>query len=118
MAIPFTVTEPLGRVPTFLELQPYANQFGIEMNGNETAGVIKHSKATGKYAIEKNGEIRGDFTGQYLLITLSGEFGVATGKAEITVTHGNMSAKLAAGKLRSEISKALKIFCAKFSPLA
>ena len=116
--MPFTVTHPLGRPPTFPELQALARQHEIQINGNELAGDFchpdeEHPKVKGNYAFEKNGDIRGDFTG-YVIGKLTGIFVLMTGKAEVTITEKPFLIPEAV--LKSKLSEGLKWFCAKFPP--
>ena len=69
--MPFTVTQPLGRPPTFSELQALAGQHDVQIIGGGQAGEFCHPdpeepKAKGNYAFEPNGDIRGNFTGNAL----------------------------------------------------
>ena len=87
----FTITYPLGRPPTFPELQALAKQQEVQINGNEMAGGFchpgqDHPKVEGNYTFEKNGDIGGDFTG-HVIGKLTGTFKFTTGKAEITITE-------------------------------
>lgn len=89
--MPFAVTQPLKRPPTFAELQALAGQHDVHIHGNELAGDFYHPnpaqpKITGHYAFEADGDLRGDFTGQ-VMGTLAGSFALKTGKAEITITE-------------------------------
>jgi len=118
MSLPFTVTEPLERIPTFPELQALAKEYEIQINGNELAGDFVHSKATGKYIFENNGIIHGDFIGHHMLVRITGEFVLTTGTAAVTVSDANWAAKLNEESVKSGISKGLKTICAKFPPLA
>ena len=112
----FTITHPLGRPPTFLELQALAGQHEVQFNGNEKAGDFCHPgpeqpRVKGNYVFEPNGDIRGDFTGQ-VLGKLAGTFWFATGKVEVTITEKPFLLPEAA--LKSKLSEALKEFCDKF----
>jgi len=114
--MPFTVTQPLGRPPTFHELQELAGKYHVQINGNERAGGFCHPdpdqpKMKGNYAFEPNGGIRGDFSG-HMPGKLSGTFALATGKAEVTVTEKPFL--LPEAVLRSTLSVVMKDFCAKF----
>jgi len=114
--MPFTVTHPLGRPPTFPELQTLAGQHDVHTIGNELAGEFCHPdaeqpKVNGNYAFEPNGDIRGNFTGN-VLGKLAGSFVFTTGKAEVTITEKPFL--LPEAVLRSKLSEALKEFCAKF----
>jgi len=114
--MPFTVTQPLGRPPTFPELQELAGKHDVRINGNEQAGGFCHPdpdrpKVKGNYAFESNGDIRGDFSGN-VLGRLAGTFALATGKAEVTITEKPFL--LPEAVLRSTLSVVMKNFCAKF----
>jgi hypothetical protein len=114
--MPFTLTHPLGRAPTFVEFQALAGQHDIQINGNELAGDFCHPnpeqpKVTGHYAFEPNGDVRGDFTG-HVMGTLAGSFALTTGKAEITVSERPLL--LPEALLKSLLSTALNDFCARF----
>jgi hypothetical protein len=118
--MPFTVTHPLGRLPTFPELQALARQHEVQINGNELAGGFchpdqEHPKVKGNYTFEQNGEIRGDFT-SHLIGKLTGRFVFMTGKAEITIAEKPFL--LPEAVLKSKLSEGLKGFCAKFPPVA
>jgi hypothetical protein len=115
--MPFTVTHPLGRLPTFPELQELARQHEVQIHGNEQAGDFHHPdqghpKVEGNYTFEPNGGIRGDFAG-HVIGKLTGTFIFMTGKAEITITEKPFLIPEAV--LKSKLSEALKEFCAKFS---
>ncbi len=115
-AVPFTVTQPLGRPPTFSELQALAGQHDVQIHGNERAGDFCHPnpeqpKVKGNYTFEPNGDFRGDFTG-HIIGKLTGTFVFTTGKAEITVTERPFL--LPESVLKSTLSGALKEFCARF----
>jgi hypothetical protein len=128
--MPFTVTHPLGRPPTFPELQALAGQYDVQISVRvkglrphaaggvveEQAGEFCHPdaeqpKVKGNYAFEPNGDIRGNFTGN-VLGKLAGSFVFTTGKAEVTITEKPFL--LPEAVLRSKLSEALKEFCAKF----
>ncbi len=116
--MPFTVTHPLGRLPTFPELQDLARQHDVQINGNEQAGGFwhpdpEHPKVKGNYTFAQNGDIRGDFTG-HVIGKLTGIFVFMTGKAEITITEKPFL--LPEAVLKSKLSEALKEFCANFPP--
>ena len=138
----FTVTQPLGRPPTFAELQALAKQHDVQINVRvkglrpHAAGRVKdlqphvadngvgeltgdfchphpeQPKVKGNYTFEPNGDIRGDFTA-HVMGTLTGTFLLTTGKAEVTVTEKPFL--LPEAVLKIKISEALKDFCAKFS---
>jgi hypothetical protein len=112
----FTVTYQLGRLPTFPELQALARQNEVQIIGNEQAGDFRHPdqeqpRVTGNYTFEKNGDIRGNFTG-HVIGKLTGTFVLMTGKAEITIIEKPFL--LPEAVLKSKLSEALKDFCAKF----
>jgi hypothetical protein len=114
--MPFTVTHPLGRAPTFAELQALAGQHDIHIHGNELAGDFCHPnpeqpKITGHYAFEPNGDLHGDFTG-HVMGKLAGSFALGTGKAEIIITEKPFL--LPEAVLKSTLSTALKDFCNRF----
>jgi hypothetical protein len=116
--MPFTVTQPLGRPPTFPELQELARQHDVQIHGNELAGGFHHPnqeqpKVTGNYAFELNGNIRGDFT-SHVLGKLTGTFVFTTGKAEITINEKPFL--IPEAMLKSKLAEALKEFCARFLP--
>ncbi len=130
----FTVTQPLGRFPTFPELQELARQHDVQINVREkdllphaAGGEVEeqaggfchpdseHPKVKGNYNFEPNGDIRGDFTG-YVLGKLAGSFVFTTGKAEITIDEKPFL--LPEAVLKTKISEALKEFCANFSSAA
>jgi hypothetical protein len=113
--MPFTVTHPLGRVPTFPELQALARQHGVQINGNEQAGEFQHPKVTGNYVFEPNGDLHGDFISQ-ALGKLAGTFVFMTGKAGITITEKPFL--LPEAVLKSKLSGELERFCAQFPPAA
>ena len=110
------IAQPLGRPPTFPELQALAGQHDVRIHGNESAGDFCHPdleqpKVTGHYAFDPNGDIRGDFTGQ-VMGKLAGSFVLTAGKAEIIVTEKPFL--LPEAVLKSMVSAALKDFCARF----
>ena len=116
----FTVTQQLGRPPTFPELQELATRHEVRINGNEQAGGFCHPspdqpKVTGNYAFAPNGDLLGDFTG-HVVGKLAGTFVFTTGKAEVTITEKPFL--LPEAMLKSKLSGALKEFCAKFTPAA
>ncbi|MGB8369699.1 MAG: hypothetical protein ACLPYZ_02150 [Limisphaerales bacterium] len=113
-----TVTQQLGRLLTFPELQELARQHDVHIIGNEQAGDfcypdLEQPKVKGNYAFEQNGDIRGTFAG-HVLGKLAGGFVVTTGKVEITITEKPFL--MLEVVLKSKLSEALKEFCAKFSP--
>jgi hypothetical protein len=112
----FTVTHPIGRVPTYAELQDLAGQFGVEIIDSDLKGEFTHPKATGKYTFEKAGELHGDFAGHHVLGQITGIFVIMTGNAEITITQKPFL--MPEALLRSEILNQSTVFCAKFPPLA
>ncbi len=112
----FTVTQPLGRVPTFTELQALAGQHDVHVRGNELAGDFCHPnpeqpKVTGNYTLEPNGDVHGDFAAQ-VMGKLTGTFVFTTGKAEVTINERPFL--LPETMLKSKLSVVLKDFCAKF----
>ena len=124
--MPFTVTQPLGRPPTFPELQELARQHKVQIDGNELAGGFCHPdpeqpKVKGNYAFEPNGDLRGDLTvreGLWPFVAglvfgkLAGTFVFTTGKAEIAIIEKPFLIPEAV--LKTMLSKALKEFCARF----
>lgn len=115
--MPFTVTQPLERLPTFPELQALAGQHDVQINGNELTGDFCHPdleqpKVKGSYAFEPNGDIRGNFASR-VMGKLTGTFVLTTGKAEITVAERPFL--LPESILKSKLTEALKGFCARFS---
>ena len=118
--MPFTVTHPLGRVPTFPELQALARQHQVQINGNEQAGEFQHPdgeqpKVTGKYVFEPNGGLHGEFIG-HALGKFAGTFVFMTGKAGITITEKPFL--LPDAVLKAKLSGELERFCAQFPPAA
>ena len=114
--MPFAVTHPLGRPPTFPELQDLARQHEVQINGNARAGDFHHPnpeqpKVKGHYSFEPDGEIRGDFTSN-VIGKLAGTFVFKAGTAEITITEKPFLIPEAI--LKSKLSEALQEFCAKF----
>ena len=114
----FTVTQQLGRLPTFPELQELARQHDVHIIGNEQAGGFCHPdqkqpKVKGNYTFEQNGDFHGKFAG-HVLGKLAGTFVFTTGKAEITITEKPFL--LPEAVLKSTLSVVLKDFCAKFPP--
>ena len=112
----FTVTHPLGKPPTFPELQALARRHEVQISGNEQAGDFCHPnpeqpKIKGSYAFDPNGDIHGDFTGQFIG-KLNGTFILTTGKAEVTIAEKPFL--LPETVLKSKLSDALKEFCAQF----
>jgi len=112
----FTVTYLIGRVPTISELQALAKEHGVQITGDEQAGIFSHPKASGKYTFAKDGEIHGEFTGQHVAGSIIGIFVFMSGKAEVTISKSPFLIPDAI--LRSSILEGLKVFCAKFPPLA
>jgi hypothetical protein len=114
--MPFTVTHPLGRPPTFPELQALASQHDVQISGNEQAGSFCHPdpeqpRVEGHYTFESNGDIRGDFTGR-VAGKLTGTFALAAGKAEVTIAEKPFL--LPETVLKSTLAAVLKDFCARF----
>jgi hypothetical protein len=118
MSMPFTISHPLGRPPAFSELQELAKQYEVQIIGDEHGGNFWHPnqespKANGKYTLEENGDLRGEFTG-YALGKITGIFIAMTGKAEITIEKSPLLMPTAV--LKPKLTEALKAFCAKFPP--
>ena len=118
--MPFSVTQPLGKPPTFPELQELAKQHEVRINGNAQTGDFHHPdsghpKIKGIYAFEPNGDIRGEFTSD-VVGKLAGTFVFRAGTAEITITEKPFLIPEAI--LKSKLSEALKEFCARFPPAA
>lgn len=127
--MPFTVTQPLVRVPTFPELQALAGQHDVQIHVRvkgvqphaagceigKLAGDFQHPQVTGNYTFEPNGDIHGDFA-SYVMGQLTGTFMLTTGKAEVTVNERPFL--LPEAMLKSKLSATLKDFCAKYSPEA
>jgi hypothetical protein len=114
--MPFTVTQPLERVPTFAELQMLAGQNGIQIHGDERAGEFFHPdreqpRASGSYCIESDGGLCGEFTGN-VLGKLAGTFVFRTGTAEVAITAKPFL--LPEAVLKAKLSTALADFCAQF----
>jgi hypothetical protein len=115
-----TVTHPLGRPPTFPELQALAAQHEVRINGNAQAGGFWHPdpdepKVQGNYRFASNGDLHGDFSSS-VLGKLAGVFVFMTGKAEITITEKPFL--IPEAMLRSKLSEELKNFCVQFPPAA
>ena len=115
--MPFTITQPLERPPTFPELQALAGQHDVHISGTELAGDFCHPdpkqpKVQGDYTFEPNGDVRGNFSG-HVFGKLAGSFAFTTGKAEVTIAERPFL--LPEAVLRTKISEALKEFCANFS---
>lgn len=118
--MPFTVTQPLGRVPTFPELQTLAGRHGVQIHGNELVGDFHHPdreqpKVTGNYRFEPDGGLHGEFIGN-VLGKLTGTFAFVTGRAEVTITAKPFL--LPKAVLKSKLSEALAGVCAQFPPTA
>ena len=111
----FTVSHPLGRIPTFAELLELAREQAVQINGNDQAGEFSHPRATGNYTFAKNGEIRGEFTGHLGVGIITGIYMFMTGKVEVTIAKKPFL--IPEGPLKSNITEGLKGFCAKFPPL-
>ena len=116
--MPITVTLPLGRPPTFPELQELAGQHGVQLNGNELAGSFCHPnpeqpRVTGNYVFEPNGDLHGDFTSR-ILGKLAGTFIFTTGKAEVTITEKPFL--IPESVLKSKLAEGLKAFGGRFLP--
>jgi hypothetical protein len=115
-----TITQQLGRPPTFPELQELAKQHEVQIDGNAQTGDFQHPdrehpRVKGRYTFEPNGDIRGEFTSQ-IIGKLAGRFVFATGQAEVTITEKPFL--IPESVLRSKLSEALNVFCAKFPPAA
>ncbi|HEV2693873.1 MAG TPA: hypothetical protein VG347_13350 [Verrucomicrobiae bacterium] len=115
MATPFTISHPLGRVPTFTEIRTLAQEFEIQISGNDQAGAVSHPKANGTYTFENKGGLRGDFTA-VVLGKITGVFVLMTGKAEITIT--DKPYLLPVALLKSKLLQGLEAFCTRFPPAA
>jgi hypothetical protein len=116
--MPFTVTQPLGRVPSFAELQALAGQHGVQIHGDGRAGEFFHlgreqSKVSGNYRFEPDGRLRGEFIGNFLG-KLAGTIVVQTGKAEVTITAKPFL--LLEAVLKAKLAEALAEVCAQFTP--
>ena len=117
--MPFTTTQPLGRVPTFPELQALARQHQVQINGSEQAGEFQHPDpeqpmVTGNYVFEPDGNLRGDFTGN-ILGKLAGTFAFMEGRAEVTITAKPFL--LPEPVLKARLAGELEKFCAQFPPV-
>ena len=117
--MPFTITQPLERPPTFAEMQLLAGQHDVQIHGNELAGDFCHPnseqpKVTGHYAFDPNGDIRGDFAAS-VMGKLAGSFALAAGKIEVTITEKPFL--LPEAVLKSTLSTALKEFCLKLNSI-
>lgn len=118
--MPFTLTHPLVRVPTFQELQDLASQHEVQISGTEQIGTFRHPggeqpNVTGNYQFAPDGSLHGDFTGQ-VLGKLAGTFTLVNGQAEITITEKPFL--LPEAVLKSKLAGELEKFCAKFPPAA
>lgn len=118
--MPFTITQALGRVPTFPELQALARQHQVQINGNGQAGEFQHPGSeqptvAGNYVFEPDGNLRGDFTGN-ILGKLAGTFAFVKGRAEITITAKPLL--LPEAFLKARLAAELEKFCAQFPPSA
>jgi hypothetical protein len=118
--MPFSVTHPLGRVPTFPELQALAAQHGVQIHGHELAGEFHHPdrdrpKVTGNYRFEPDGVLRGEFIG-HVLGKLTGTFVLMQGNAEVTITAKPFL--LPETVLKSKLAEALAGVCAQFPSAA
>jgi hypothetical protein len=114
--MPFTVTHPLGKRPTFPELLDLASQHKVQINGNEATGDFchpepEHPKVKGTYIFEHNGDIHGEFT-SHVLGKLTGKFTLATGQAGVTINEKPFL--LPEAVLKSRLAAALKEFSGKF----
>ena len=109
-----TITHPLGRVPTFPELQALAKQHGVQLSGNGQAGEFQHPDGvTGNYVVERDGGLRGQFVGR-VLGKLAGTFEFRTGTAEVTITEKPFL--LPEPVLKAKLTEGLAGFCAQFPP--
>jgi hypothetical protein len=118
--MPFTITHPLGRVPTYPEIQALARRHEVQLTGNEQAGDFQHPdreqpKVTGHYIFEPNGNLHGDFI-SHVLGKLAGTFEFNMGQAGITITQKPFL--LPEAVLKSRLSEELEKFCAQFPPAA
>ena len=118
--MPFTITHPLGRVPTFPELQALAGQHEVQINGLDQAGTFRHPggaqpNVTGNYRFAPDGSLHGEFTGQ-VLGKLAGTFAFVTGRAEITITEKPFL--LPEAVLKSKLAGELEKLCAQFPPMS
>ena len=114
--MPFTITQPLGRVPKFPELHALARQHQVWINGNEQAGKFQHPDperpvVTGNYVFEPEGNLRGDFTGN-ILGKLAGTFAFMKGRADIIITAKPLL--LPEPVLKTRLAVELEKFCARF----
>ncbi len=114
--MPFTVTQPLGRVPTFAELQALAGQHGVQIHGDARAGEFFHPgreqpKVNGIYRFESDGGLRGGFTGN-VLGKLAGTFVFRPGSAEVIITAKPFL--LPEPVLKVKLAEALAEICAQF----
>jgi hypothetical protein len=115
MAIPFTVSHPLGRAPTIIELQKLGQDLEIQFSGDNNAGVVSHPNAKGKYTRDQNCDLRGEIIyTRLMLVKISGAFVLTTKKAEITISQNR--SPLSDTDLGSKLLEFLKVFCAKFPP--
>ncbi len=115
--MPFIVTQPLGRVPTFAELQAMAGQHDVQIHGDGRAGEFFHPdreqpKASGNYRFEPDGGLRGEFTGN-VLGKLAGTFNFQAGNAAVTITAKPFL--LPEAVLKAKLAEALAVVCAQFS---
>jgi hypothetical protein len=116
--MPFTVTQPLGRVPAFAELQTLAVQHGVQIHGDGRAGEFFHPereqpKVDGNYRFEPDGSLRGEFTGN-IVGKLAGTFVFRPGNAEVTITAKPFL--LPEAVLKAKLAGALAGVCAQFPP--
>jgi hypothetical protein len=113
----FTITEPLGRQPTFAQIQMLASQHDVHIRGNGVTGDFGHPnfeepKVTGNYAFGPNGDMRGDFNA-HIMGKLAGQFAITAGKIEVTIAEKPFL--LPEGILKSKLASALKEFSAKLN---
>jgi hypothetical protein len=111
----FTITQPLGRLPAFAEIQKLAEQHGVKIQGDERSGDFCHPNAgqpkiAGHYTIGLNSGIRGDFSAN-VMGKLAGNFALMAGTVEVTITEKPFL--LPEAVLKSTLSAALLEFCKK-----
>jgi hypothetical protein len=114
--MPITVTHPLGRVPTFAELQALARQHQVQIIGHAQAGDFQHPageqpQVTGNYVFAPDGALHGEFMA-HVLGKVAGTFAFTSGQAEITITAKPFL--LPEPVLKSKLSEELEKFCAQF----
>ncbi len=110
--MPITISHPLGRVPTFPELQALARQHGVQLNGDAQSGDFQHPDGvSGNYSVAPDGGLRGQFAAR-ILGKLAGTFLFVAGKAEVTITEKPFL--LPEAVLKSKVAEGLAGFCAQF----